>query len=101
MSNRSLGGKTLGTASGISRRAKPVGLYNIGLLVESWGRITDIGPDYFLISDGSDGDVKVRCCGFDLPFYWPDDYIKVIGISSMEDGNRTLLISKPNDIRLM
>ncbi len=101
MGNGSLGGNSLGSASGICRRAKPTGLYNIGLLAETWGRITSVGTDYFYMSDGSDaGGVKVTCYGF-APPYAIGDYVRTTGISSMDGGFRALLVNKSADVRLL
>ncbi|MDO8586799.1 MAG: hypothetical protein Q7T82_07120 [Armatimonadota bacterium] len=64
---------------------------NIGLLVRVWGKVTQIGPDYLYVHDGSpltDGTttgadpntgVRVAC---DPTGYMPGDFVQVTGISS-------------------
>jgi len=99
MRNGSLGGKSLGSATGITKPSQPDGLYNIGLLAEMWGRITSVGADYFYMSDGSDTTgIKVKCHGF-APPYAVDDYVRTTGISTMDAGFRALLLNKPADVR--
>lgn len=73
------------------------GLSNIGLLVKTWGRVTQIDPDgqYFYISDGStvmDGtqtggvDNEGVRVGRDPLGLRPGDYLTVVGISSCFRG---------------
>ena len=70
------------------------GLYNVGLLVRSWGRVTASGADWFYIDDGSDLDdgstntgVKVTLAGMTgAPITPPQagHYVLVTGLSSCE-----------------
>ncbi len=58
------------------------GLNNIGLLIQTWGRVIEKGTGYLLISDGSQDPVRVSTAGLSTI---PDeeDYISVIGISTL------------------
>ena len=104
MINRSLGGLDSGVSG-----AK--GLYNIGLLVRVWGKVTQVGEDYLYIDDGSalkDGTltgaeenigVRVIC---DPTDYTSGDYLIVTGISSCFETPsglaRRILTRRPADI---
>jgi len=85
MANKSLGGSDLGNpATGLGQYGVSggVGVNNVGLLVESWGQVTEVGSDYFVIDDGSSTPVRVDTVGMsDIPS--PRDYITVVGISSL------------------
>ncbi len=92
MTNRDVGGEALnGNTPGITGT---VGVNNIGLLVTTWGPVTDIGPDYFYLDDGSPVDygegprgIKVYCPGLPLPTS-TSQYAIATGISSTEmDGS--------------
>jgi len=101
---RSLGG----TGSGIAGRA---GLYNIGLLVRVWGRVTEIEqvtppavPSWFRVDDGSvpTSPVKVLCPGgVNVPSV--GSYAIVTGISSCEKVGEDLFplvrVRRQADIR--
>ncbi len=110
MRNNWLGGISYGTASGIAQPNPPNGpcdLYNIGLLVNTWGVVTAVEDDYFYIDDGAelqDGSSNVgvcaRCYGF-APPYDVGDYVHVIGISSMSGGHPQLLVSSIADVDVL
>ena len=93
--NRAIGGGDWNYDPGTGASQKGVagasGLNNIGLLVTTWGKVTQIGSGYLYIDDGSnlkDGTltgaeenigVRVIC---DPSGYISDDYLIVTGISS-------------------
>ncbi len=86
--NDSLGGSALHLQQGVDGG---FGLNNIGLLIRTWGRVTQVGEGYIYIDDGShlkDGTltgseenvgVRVIC---DPSGYAIGDYVAVTGISS-------------------
>ena len=88
IANRYLGGGLWGLQPAVGYGS---GVTNVGLLVHVWGRVTQIGPDYLYIDDGSllsDGTftgaaknigVRVIC---DPSGYRAGDYLGVTGISS-------------------
>jgi len=91
--NRSLGGSS--PAPIVPGIPGAIGLYNVGVLVRAWGRVTSVGSDWFYIDDGTgfeDGTgskgVKVTVAGlaggtgFVLP--QKNDYVLVTGLSSCE-----------------
>ena len=90
--NKSVGGSsfnadTPGVTGGI-------GLNNISLLIQTWGRVTYVGIDYFYLDDGSallDGSghtgIKVYTCSFTKPAL--NQYALVIGLSSVEMNGST------------
>lgn len=64
-----------------------VGLNNLGLLVSTFGRVTYIGPGYFLLDDGSGAQdipgyagMRVYCSGLTYPTV--NQFLKVTGIST-------------------
>lgn len=95
MPHRSLGGGvwqySLSSGAGQAGVTGGVGLNNIGLLIRVFGKVTQIGPDYLYINDGSnlrDGTitdgvenlgVRVIC---DPTGYNRGDFLVVTGISS-------------------
>ena len=85
MTNRGVGGGDLGDpAAGLGQYgvADGTGLNNIGLLIKSWGRVIETGKDYIVMDDGSSTPVRVSTAGMSkLPGV--DDYITVVGISSI------------------
>ena len=108
--NRALGGGASGLQPGV---LNGFGLNNIGLLVNAWGRVTQVGEDYLYIDDGSklkDGTltgaeenigVRVIC---DPTDYDAGDYLIVTGISSCFETPsaqiaRRILVRRPSDIR--
>ncbi|HUV03597.1 MAG TPA: Ig-like domain-containing protein [Armatimonadota bacterium] len=111
MINRNLGGGSFGLyVPGITGG---FGLNNIGLLVTTWGRVTQIGDGCLYIDDGSnllDGTltggeenigVRVIC---DPAGYESGDYLVVTGISSCFETPsgqiaRRILTRKPEDVR--
>jgi uncharacterized protein (TIGR03790 family) len=77
----------------------PIGLSNVGLLIQSWGRVTGIGQDEFTISDGSlvrkympIWDLEVSLKNLAAPITMPPEgsFVTVIGVSclTLEDGLR-------------
>ena len=89
MANRCLGGGPVGPyTSGVKGSE---GLNNIGLLIRTWGKVTQIGSDYLYVDDGSnlrdctstgaEANIGVRViCN---PTGWqPGDRLVVTGISS-------------------
>jgi len=111
MANRNLGGGAFGLyVPGVTGAA---GLNNIGLLVTTWGKVTQIGDGYLYIDDGSnlcDGTftgeeenigVRVVC---DPQGYESGDYLVVTGISSCFEASsehiaKRILTRKPEDVR--
>jgi len=111
MANRCLGGGPVGPyTSGVKGSE---GLNNIGLLIRTWGKVTQIGSDYLYIDDGSylrDGTlteveenigVRVIC---DPAGYAVGDKLIVTGISSCfrtpSGGNaRRVLTRGAGDVR--
>lgn len=85
MVSRDLGGVSPGPLFGAVENAR--GPYNVGLLVNVFGRVTETGSGFFVLSDGGVG-VKVLFEGADLPAY--GSYVKVTGVSgSYESGGTT------------
>lgn len=83
MPNRSVGGGDWGAPPlgqyGVSDGA---GVNNVGLLIETWGRVTEVGTGYMLITDGSGDAIRVSTAGLSaIPQV--NDYISVVGISSL------------------
>lgn len=90
--NRSIGGSS--PAPVVPGIPGAIGLYNVGVLVRTWGRVTAVGDDWFYIDDGSNlqdgsGNAGVRVTvagivetGFALP--QEDDYVLITGLSSCE-----------------
>ncbi len=92
MNNTALGGGPLGTfTSGVTQG---VGPNNLGLLVRSWGRVTDVATDgsCFYIQDGSNTGPAVcvslqgLASGNSISPPHKGDYVAVTGISSCEIG---------------
>ena len=87
MSNRTVGGSALNQYTpGITGA---IGLYNIGLLICAWGRVTDVGVDYFCVEDGGllpdlSGNATVKVHTGTLTEPALGKYALVIGISSVE-----------------
>lgn len=104
MPNRALGGQSPAGVAGITGSS---GLYNLGLLVRTWGDVTYVGSDFMYVDDGSslhDGNslsapivdkcdgsapptanpnapgLRVFCSGLEKPGI--GDYVSVEGISS-------------------
>jgi len=110
MPNRSIGGGPFGPQQGVwgwvfvtgtggerNRTWAPVtGLNNIGLLVKTWGRVTEIeaanppaAPTWFVIDDGSA--VNVKCllpAGVSIDPGW--QFVTVTGVSSCENVGEQL-----------
>jgi len=83
MPNRSVGGSNWGVPPlGQYGVLGGTGLNNVGLLITTWGRVVEKGMGYILITDGSGDAVRVSTAGLStIPDV--DDYISVIGISSL------------------
>ena len=108
MPSRTLGGGSVGLVPGCLPS-----LSNIGLLVNAWGRVTQVGDGYLYVDDGSalrDGTVtgaeenigvRVIC---DPADYDTGDYLIVTGISSCFETPsaqlaRRILVRRPEDIQ--
>lgn len=111
MRNNHLGGCDLGTPPLGQYGVKDgTGLNNIGLLVQTWGRVTyvDTVADYFYLDDGSkisdgSGHAGVRVAGTSLAVLPElDHYVTVIAVSSMfkpgMDRHRLLLPRADDDV---
>lgn len=89
ISNAALGGGdwnyVSSTGAGQRGVANGVGLNNIGLLVQVWGKVVSRGPgEDFTIDDGSGQPVWCRApAGFAMDTGW--DYVSVTGVSSCEN----------------
>jgi hypothetical protein len=84
MNNRALGGGDFGIPPLGQYGVKDgVGLNNVGLLVTTWGRVSYVDSVYMTISDGSNSGVRVSTAQLAIPLPEPNDYISVIGISSL------------------
>jgi hypothetical protein len=83
MPNRSVGGGDWGTPLlGQYGVLGGTGLNNVGLLITTWGKVTEKGSGYMLITDGSQDAIRVSTAGLStLPSL--NDYISVIGISTL------------------
>ncbi len=90
MNNKWLGGGDFAYDPGppvVGQRgiAGAAGLNNIGLLVRTWGKVTELDTaspaQWFLINDGSNVQTKVAYPPFS---YAVDDYVTISGISSCE-----------------
>lgn len=80
MPNKTVGGSDI--ESGQRGVAGGVGLSNIGLLVRTWGKVIDVGEDFFLIKDGSmDAVLRVQCHPSQVA--QKDAFISVTGIVSI------------------
>lgn len=71
------------------------GLNNVGMLVQTWGKVTEVGTDYMLIDDGS-GPITVDTSTLG---YEPvqNSYVTVVGLSSLyntDSYNRALLLPR-------
>jgi hypothetical protein len=103
MPNKSVGGGDWGTPLlGQYGVAGATGLNNVGLLIATWGRVTEKGTGYLLITDGSGDAIRVSTAGLSTI---PDenDYICVIGISSLykpgSDRLRLVLPRADSDVK--
>lgn len=89
MTNKALGGKTLGAPPlGQQGVTGGIGVNNVGLLVKTWGKVVavDAGMQRARIDDGSSTPVWVDCSLLStMPAV--DDYLSVVGVSSLlSDG---------------
>ena len=98
MVNRSVGGAgrfdNAGTGAGQIGAVNATGLNNIGLLVRTAGRVTEVGAGYFCIDDGSpaEGVGQPRRIRVDNPTgHTPavGDFASVTGVSSLTDQGTT------------
>ena len=119
MPGKSIGGNP--PADNVGLTHAPIGLYNTGLLVRTWGRVTYVGSDFAYIDDGSgladgndlptltvvppnSGDTQtwsatgVRVYFGSLPKPGLGDYVAVTGVSSLETvgENRVRMIRVPD-----
>lgn len=85
MTNLTLGGSD---GSAVYGATSGIGLNNVGLLVKTFGRITEVGPGYIYINDGSDINPGQRCqVKVLLPetgSYDVGSYVFVTGISTLD-----------------
>lgn len=98
VSGRSLGGGTLGLQPGVTGGS---GLNNIGLYVQTWGRVTYSSAGYFTIDDGSgmvgqmgNNGIGVRCGSIAPP---ATGFVNVRGICSYESGLPVVLLRQAGD----
>lgn len=83
MPNRSLGGGDAGSPPlGQYGVAGGAGLNNVGLLVQTWGRVIDAGSGYVVIDDGSATPVRMDTSTLANPPAL-NEHVSVIGISSI------------------
>ena len=83
MPNRTVGGGDMGSLPlGQYGVTDGVGLNTVGLLIQTWGRVTATGDGYVVVDDGSGTPVRVDTSTLASP---PDsnEYVSVIGISSL------------------
>ena len=66
-----------------------VGLNNIGLLVQTCGRVTYVDPTTFTLDDGSGVNLKCVAAGFTVNPTW--EYVAITGVSSTEMPGSQLL----------
>ena len=103
MRNQWLAGSPAGSSTPVPITG--FGLYNVGLLVQSWGRVTGVDTangDWFYIDDGS-GVYDLSGLGTGIRVLWPsgvnvyaDDYVRVTGISgATETANGAIPLLKP------
>ena len=106
MNNVTLGGGKLGVPPlGQYGVTGGFGVNNVGLLVQTWGRVVETGVGYVVIYDGSvDGSgtaipVRVSTTGLAVP-PGMDEYVTVIGISSlyMPGAERLRLVLPRGDL---
>jgi hypothetical protein len=97
--NRSFYGELLNSYTpGVT---KGFGLNNIGLLMTTWGRVTEVGAGYFIVKDGAPKKLtlKVSYPGEVTP---PavGTFVKVTGINTVEPGTLypVLRLRKPSDL---
>ena len=114
LNNRALGGGDwfFSAITGAGQGAAPggVGLNNVGLLVRTWGTVTQVGPDYIYLNDGSDlrdgsytgedenAGVRVTC---EPTTCLPGDHVAVTGKSSIfQSGEVTGRCVESSDLAL-
>ncbi|MCE5322907.1 S8 family peptidase [bacterium] len=109
MQTKAVGGGTLGLKPGVDNG---FGLNNVSLLITICGKVTATGWTYFYVDDGSnleDGSgftgVKVICGSLTKPA--KDDYVRITGISSVEQPEGleiyvpVIRVRKQDDIQSM
>lgn len=98
MGNRWVGGNSLGTLpAGQMGTTGGYGLNNVGLLIQTWGSVTEVGAGYVLIDDGANLPVRLQTSVLSAP---PPlgDYVSTIGISSLHwSGTERLRLLLPRD----
>lgn len=60
-----------------------------GLFIKTWGKVTDVGSDYFTITDGAEKPMKVKC-GSTMTKPEVGVVVRVRGVSSTENGEPVL-----------
>jgi hypothetical protein len=102
LTNRSLGGSDFGSPPlgqyGVSGGS---GLNNVGLLVKTWGRVTETGAGYVVIDDGTGIGVRVDTTTIAAPPAL-NQYVSIIGASSLHkpasDRLRLVLPRRQSDV---
>jgi len=110
MNNRSVGGGSFGDVAGGKGQVGVfggAGLNNIGLLIRTWGKVTELeavaSPTWFKLDDGSGVNLKVTVpAGASAPAV--NSNVKVLGVVSCErdiDGNvqRLVVTRDSNDVQ--
>ncbi len=99
MAIRKLGG--VGRNSAFSSVDGALGLYNVGLRVKVWGRVTHAESGFFYLDDGSNvptdpGRMGVKVYGTAAE----DIYVEVTGISGTEtSGDKIIRVIRSTDIQ--
>jgi len=62
----------------------------LGLFVKTWGKVSSVGADSFVISDGSPTPIKVMCGALTKPAV--DDKVRVRGVAYRDESGPTLLM---------
>lgn len=102
MPNRTVGGGDFGLVPlGQSGVTGGFGTNNVGVLIQTWGRVIEVGSGYALVDDGSGSPVRIDTSVLASPPA-QDSYISVIGISSLHkpgaDRLRLVLPRTDNDL---
>jgi hypothetical protein len=99
VTGRTLGGGTFGLQQGVTGGS---GLNNVGLYVQTWGKVTHSTSGYFVIDDGSGlfdpsgyAGIGVRCGSITAP--GTGGYVKVRGVCSYETGVPVVLLRQTGD----
>ncbi|MBP6964854.1 MAG: hypothetical protein KBC96_10660 [Armatimonadetes bacterium] len=99
MTCRNLGG--VGPTSAFTSVDGALGLYNVGLLVKTWGRVTSVEGDTFYLDDGLNVPIDQWRVG--VKVYGtapPSPYAEVTGISGSETfGDKIIRVIRATDVR--